>query len=336
MKFNRQTNVVVIGGGTGSFTLLSSLKQHTDSLTALVSMADDGGSTGVLRDELGTLPPGDIRQCLVALSDSPKLRDLFDYRFSEGSFKGHAIGNVLLSALEKMTGNFNEAIDTAAEILRIKGRVLPVTLDNVRLKMEWSEASVILKGERVIDAELFEHDPRRAILSLVPKARVNPAAIRAIKSADLIVVAPGDVYTSLGALLVVDGIGDALCQTQAPVMYVCNLVTKKGQTEDFTVSDHVDELERLAGCHCIDYVLYNQQQPDTAVAQRYEEEDAYLVVIDQERLNQRHYRSIGGEFLGKIARAHDGDSLPVTRSLIRHDATAVAESIISVYNTAQQ
>lgn len=336
MRFNRHVNVVVIGGGTGSFTLLNSLKRHTDVLTALVSMADDGGSTGVLRDELGTLPPGDVRQCLVALSDSPKLRDLFDYRFTEGTFKGHAMGNVLLSAMEKMTGSFSDAVETAAEILRIKGRVIPVTLDNVRLKMEWPMVSVILNGERVIDAEYFEHDPRRATLSLVPQPVINPDAIVAIKNADLIIIAPGDMYTSLGALLVVDGIGEALVQATAPVMYVCNLVTKKGQTEGFTVSGHVDELERLAGGECIDYVVYNQQQPDAELAKRYEQEGAYLVGVDSDELQKRHYQAVGGDFLGVVATAHDGDSLPVTRSLIRHDAAAVARTVISIYNTAKQ
>lgn len=334
MKFNRHTNVVVIGGGTGSFTILSSLKQHTDSLVALVSMADDGGSTGVLRDELGTLPPGDVRQCLVALSDSPKLRDLFNYRFTEGTFKGHPLGNVLLSGMEKMTGSFNEAVEMASEILRIEGTVIPATLDDVRLKMEWPEASVILRGERVIDAKYFDHDPRRATLSLVPRPVVNPAALDAIAAADLIVIAPGDMYTSLGALLVIDGMGPALKAARASVMYVCNLVTKKGQTEGFTVSQHADELERLAGGAFIDYVLYNKQQPDAELAKRYKQENAFLVTIDKAALAKRPYVAVGGNFLGPIAIAHAGDSLPVTRSLIRHDTAAVADMVISLYNAS--
>lgn len=335
MKFNKSTNVVVVGGGTGSFTVLNGLKTRTDSLTALVSMADDGGSTGVLRDELGTLPPGDIRQCLVALSDSPRLRDLFNYRFEEGTFQGHALGNVLLSALEKMTGSFSEAVETASEILRISGKVVPVTLDNVRLKMEWPGASVILHGERVIDAEYFEHDPRKAQLSLVPAPSINPIALEAIKNADMIVVAPGDIYTSLGALLVIDGVAAALRNANAPVVYVCNLVTKKGQTEGFSVSAHADELERLAGGSFIDYVLYNKQQPDQTLAQRYEDEEAYLVDVDRSELGIRHYKAIGGDFLGAIAKPHDGDSLPVTRSLIRHDVEAVADALVNLYNTEQ-
>ena len=172
--------IAVIGGGTGSFTLLTALKEHTKQLAAIVNMVDDGGSTGVLRDELGTLPPGDIRQCLVALSNSPKVRDLFNYRFDEGTFGGHSFGNILLTALEKVTGNFSEAVETASEILRVKGTVIPSTLDSVRLRMQWEDISLELNGERVIDAEHFKHDPRRATLSLVPEPAVNPTARVAI------------------------------------------------------------------------------------------------------------------------------------------------------------
>lgn len=324
--------IAVIGGGTGSFTLLSALKEYSHSIAALVNMADDGGSTGVLRDELGTLPPGDVRQCLVALSDSPKVRDLFNYRFEEGTFQGHAFGNLLLSALEKMTGNFSEAVETASDILRVNGVVVPVTLDDVRLKMEWSETSLILNGERVIDAGHFEQDPRRATLSLVPDAKVNPMAVSAIEQADLVVIAPGDLYTSLGPLLVIDGIGQALQNTNAPVVYVSNLVTKKGQTEGFTVSDHADEIERFAGAPVLDYVLYNQQQPGAELAKRYEAEDAYLVEVDTKALAAKNYKAIGGNFLGAVAEEHKNDVLPVTRSLIRHDSAAVAGALMGLYN----
>lgn len=328
--------IVVIGGGTGSFMLLSALKEYTDSISALVNMADDGGSTGVLRDELGTLPPGDVRQCLVALSDSPKIRDLFNYRFEEGTFEGHAFGNLLLSALEKVTGSFSEAVETASEILRVNGKVIPATLDNVRLKMEWSERSVILQGERVIDADYFAHDPRRATLSLVPGAHANPDALMAIQAADLIVIAPGDLYTSLGPLLVIDGIGEALQVATAPVIYAANLVTKQGQTDGFTVSDHADEIERFAGRPILDYVLYNSQKPDSELAERYKQEGAYLVEADTEILGKKPYHGIAGKFLGAMAsRDKHKEASVVTRSLIRHDSVAVARAIIEVYKNAR-
>jgi len=324
--------IAVIGGGTGSFVLLSALKEHTKQLAAIVNMVDDGGSTGVLRDELGTLPPGDVRQCLVALSDSPKIRDLFNYRFEEGTFGGHPFGNILLTALEKVTGSFSEAVETASDILRINGMVVPATLDDVRLRMEWPGASTILRGERVIDADYFKYDPRRATLSLVPSATANPTALAAIEQADMVVITPGDLYTSLGPLLIIDGIAEALKSTKAICVYVSNLVTKHGQTTDFTVSDHADEIERFVGAPFLDYVFYNEQTPAKEVAHRYEEEDAFLVKIDKNALRKAKYKAIPGNFLGKIAQSDRSDLLPVTRSLIRHDAGAVADALISLYD----
>lgn len=326
-----ETRIAVIGGGTGSFTILSALKRHTSRIAAIVNMADDGGSTGVLRDELGTLPPGDVRQCLVALSDSPRIRELFNYRFEEGTFGGHSFGNILLTALEKTTGNFAEAVETASEILRINGMVVPGTLDDVRLRMEWPETSLVLHGERVIDADYFKHDPRRATLALTPNPTPNPTAIAAIEQADLVLIAPGDLYTSLGPLLVIDGIGDALRRTKATVAYVCNLVTKAGQTAGFTVSDHASEIERFAGGQCLDYVIYNEAQPTAAVAERYKAEDAYLVEYDKAALDTAHYKAVGGRFIGGMAEEHTADILPVTRSLIRHDATAVVQAALDLY-----
>lgn len=331
-----ELKIAVIGGGTGSFTLLSALKEHTSQIAALVNMADDGGSTGVLRDELGALPPGDVRQCLVALSTSPKVRDLFDYRFEEGTFQGHSFGNILLSALEKVTGDFSEAVETASEILRVNGTVIPATLDDVRLKLEWPEVSVVLNGERVIDADYFKNDPRKAILSLTPTANANPMALKAIEEADLIVIAPGDLYTSLGPLLVIDGIGEALIKSPAKKIYVSNLVTKRGQTEGFAVSDHADEIERFAGGPFLDYVLFNYQQPDEQLAERYkEQEGALLVAIDHDKLADKHYVAVGGNFLGLVAERHTADVLPVTRSLIRHDSASVANAIIELYEQSR-
>ncbi len=330
-----EVKIAVIGGGTGSFTMLSALKKYTSQIAAIVSMADDGGSTGVLRDELGTLPPGDVRQCLVALSDSPKVRDLFEYRFDAGTFSGHSFGNVLLTALEKITGDFSQAVETASDILRIRGVVIPATLDNVRLKMEWEEKSVVLHGERVIDAEYFKQDPRKARLSLTPSAIANPMALKAIQQADIIVIAPGDLYTSLGPLLVIDGIGDALRRSKAKKIYVSNLVSKHGQTDGFTVGDHASEIERFAGLPFLDAVLYNKQQPSIEIAERYEQEKGYVTKVDEENLTAQHYKAIGGDFLGSMAEASGADTLIGKRSLIRHDADAVAKEILRVYRNAK-
>lgn len=326
--------IAVVGGGTGSFTLLSALKNHTKQLAAIVNMSDDGGSTGVLRDELGVLPPGDVRQCLVALSDSPKIRDLFNYRFEEGTFGGHSFGNILITALEKVTGDFSEAVQTASEILRVSGTVIPATLDNVRLKMEWPDASIILHGERVIAADYFKHDPRQATLSLIPCAVASPSAIMAIKQADMVVIAPGNLYASLGPLLVIDGIAEALKCTNAICVYVSNLVTKQGQTDGFTVSDYAAEIERFVGRPFLDYVLYNKQTPTKTVSNRYALEGAYIVKANKAKLKKATYKSVSGNFLGQMAEAKKSDILSVTRSLIRHDSESVACALIDLYNHA--
>lgn len=324
-------NIVVIGGGTGSFTILSALKYYSNNIKAIVNMVDDGGSTGVLRDELGALPPGDVRQCLVALSDSPKIRNLFNYRFDRGTFKGHSFGNIFLTALEKTSGSFREAVKTAGEILRINGEVIPATLDNARLKMEWPHASIILHNERVIYDEYFKHDPKRAILSLVPEAKANPDATLAIKEADLIIIAPGDIYSSLGPLLVIKGISNAIIENKkAKNVYLVNLVTKHGQTSGFTVSDHASEIERFVGTPFLDYVIYNEQIPSKNLARRYKAEQAFLVEIDNENLNKQHYKAIAGKYLGKIAKRSDADTLLPSRSLIRHDAESIVKDLINL------
>lgn len=325
--------IAVIGGGTGSFTMLSALKRHTSQIAAIVSMADDGGSTGVLRDEHGTLPPGDVRQCLVALSDSDKVRELFEYRFDTGTFNGHSFGNLLLTALEKISGDFAEAVDTASTILRIRGVVVPATLDNIRLQMSWNDKKIELKGERVIDAEYFQNDPRKATLSLVPQARPNPMAIEAIMHADIVVIAPGDLYTSLAPPLIIEGIGKALRRTKATKIYVANLVSKQGQTDNFTVSDHAAEIERFAGGPFLDYVLYNKQLPTDEIAKRYKEEGGFVSRVDEEVLQTQHYKAVGADLLGEMAEMKAGDeTLGVARSLIRHDADAAASEILRIFH----
>lgn len=327
-----ETRIAVIGGGTGSFMILSELKKYTSQIAAVVTMADDGGSTGVLRDELGVLPPGDVRKCLVALSESPKVRDLFDYRFEEGTFKGHSFGNLLLTTLEKVTGNFTEAVETASEILRVNGLVVPATLDNIRLKMEWPNESLVLHGERVIDVHYFQLDPRRATLSLVPNATANPTAIAAIEQADLIIVAPGDLYTSLGPLLVIDGVGEALERSKALKIYVSNLVTKNGQTSGFTVSDHASEIERFAGREFLDVVLYNDEQPTPEIAEAYKAEGSYITQIDDDVLQTKHYKAVSGNFLSAMAAPDTADTLKSGQSLIRHDSDRLVKAILEVYH----
>lgn len=328
----RAPAVVVMGGGTGSFTLLQGLKDLTPNVTAIVNMSDDGGSTGRLRDEYGILPPGDARQCLVALSQTPKLRELFNYRFEDGALQGHAFGNLFLAALEKMTGSFAEAVETASEVLRVQGKVVPATLDNVRLRMSWPDQAVVLSGERVIDVEQFKHDPRKATLSLEPQAKANPVALAAIANADLVVLAPGDLYTSLGPVLVGKGFREALTRTKAPVVYVCNLVTKKGQTDGFDVATHAAEIERFAGAPIIKELLYSTTKPSTNLLKKYAKAGEYWVADEPQRLANEHYKAIGGDFLAPMVTGKmvNGDSLAAHRTFIRHDANKVAQALIKL------
>ena len=223
--------IVTIGGGTGSFNILQGLKKLTPDVTAIISMVDDGGSTGVLRDELGVLPPGDVRQALVALSRSTKImRDLFNYRFSEGSFEGHSFGNIFLSTLEKVTGNFGDAVKATSKVLNIQGRVLPVTLDNSRLVLQYKNGEEV-EGEHLIDEIIFKD--QKPDVFLRPNCEINPDAREAIMEADIVVIAPGTLHGSLIPNLVVDGMSDALAKTNAKIVYIANLVTNYGQTSEY-------------------------------------------------------------------------------------------------------
>ncbi|HTK39583.1 MAG TPA: gluconeogenesis factor YvcK family protein [Patescibacteria group bacterium] len=329
--FADDIKIAVIGGGTGSFTLLTELKNRTEAIAALVNMADDGGSTGVLRDELGALPPGDIRQCLVALSDSPELRDLFNYRFDEGSFKGHAFGNIFISALEKMTGDFAKGVELASEVLNITGVVEPITLTNVSLHMKDGDGTVI-EGEYEIGNRRFTGNTLDFWLE--PRAEANPHALKAIERADIVLIAPGNLYGSLAPALLVDGVGEALAASQAMKLYICNLVTKPGQTDGYTVTDFADEIERLAGTKFLDAVIYNTDQPSQALLDRYASEGELAVLYDEEKSSKAHYDVVGAGLLsGRIWRNKSAsDPIASTRTLIRHDPVAAADAVLEYYH----
>ncbi len=293
-------------------------------------MADDGGSTGQLRDELGALPPGDVRQCLVALSESEKVRDLFNYRFEEGSFKGHAFGNLFLTALEKMTGNFAEAVETAADVLNIVGAVHPVTLDPVTLVMKGSNGDVTEGEFKIGNANFGEN--MRPEMSLIPKAVLNPEARATILAADMVVIAPGNIYGSLAPALIVPGMTEALAETKAKKIYVCNLATKPGQTDGFSVADFAAEIERFAGTP-LDYVLYNNQKPSKYLIDRYASDGEFSVEFDEAKLKKQHYQAIGGNFVSSERRKQPNaaDAIAATRTLIRHDADAIARQLMRIY-----
>lgn len=324
---------VVIGGGTGSFAVLSGLKSYCRDITALVSMADDGGSTGELRDELGVLPPGDVRQCLVALSEDPGVtRDLFNYRFDEGRLGGHSFGNLFLTALEKVTGNFAEAVEAASEVLKITGKVLPMTLDNVKLTALLGSKKRI-EGQHKIDTADIIAAGGKPWLLLEPEAKINPEADKAIRDADLVIIAPGDLYTSIGAALIIKGVNQALESTKATVVYVNNLVTKPGQTTGMGILEHVEEIERFCGRN-IDYVLYNTQKPDTELFSKYSREGEYFIEPNLDELGKKHYKAVGeGLIAGGVIEKKRSDKIAHTRSFIRHDPEKLAKALMRIYFT---
>lgn len=324
--------IVVMGGGTGSFAVLSGLRTSSCIISAIVTMSDNGGSSGLLRDELGVLPPGDIRQCLVALSNAHKpLRELFTYRFKNGGLKGHTMGNIFLAALQDLTGSFEKAIETAGEVLQIKGRVLPVTLENVELRARLKNGD-LLKGENAITTSLLLQRVGIEKLSLAPHAKANPKAIRAIREADLFVLAPGNLYCSLIPNLLVKGISEAIAKSKARKVYVCNLVTKKGQTENFHVHHFVEELERWAGRTLFDTVLYNSERPSETLLKKYKKQGELVVFKKTARIREG-LEFYGAPFLSKrIPVLEKADALAHQRSFIRHDSKKLASVLLSLLN----
>jgi|SRR3989344_651945 len=269
--------VVVIGGGTGVFAVLSGLRSHSLNLTAIVSMADDGGSSGVLRDEFGILPPGDVRRALVALStESGILRELFNYRFENGRLAGHSFGNIFLSALAKIKGDFASAVIEASRVLNIRGQVLPVTLDDVRL-------NAVLKGGEIIKGEANIDIPKTKIRAkiekvwLSPEAKINVGAKEAILQADIIIIGPGDLYTSLIPNLLVLGVPEAIKKSKAKKVYVCNLMTKFGETDGFKAEDFTQEIEKYLGKNVLNYAVFNSRKPALNILAKYRREKSEFI-----------------------------------------------------------
>jgi uncharacterized cofD-like protein len=319
---NNRPKIVVIGGGTGTFVALSGLKKYPVDLTAVITMMDSGGSSGKLRDELGVLPPGDVRQSLVALAKSSKLlRDMFNYRFIEGGLKGHTFGNIFLSTLAKTTGSMKQAIEEVGKILRIQGRVVPVTYEKSDLCVELEDGKII-EGETHID-EMKKRERRAKIVKayLKPQIKANPDAQEAIKNADVILIGPGDLYTSIIPNLLVSGIAKALKESKAKKIYVLNLMTKHGQTTQYAASDHVKDLEKYIGSHILNMVLVNKRQPKEEALAWYKDYQEYPVADDLH--DASGYKVIRENLIKDvIIEKEAADNLK--RSIIRHDPEKLA------------
>jgi uncharacterized cofD-like protein len=324
----QKRNVVTIGGGTGSFVVLSGLKNYEIDLNAIVTMMDSGGSTGKLRDQLGVLPPGDLRQALVALSEASDIwRKLFTYRFEAGDLKGHNFGNIFLSAIEKITDSNQEAIDRAADILQTSGRVIPITFDKCTLCAEYEDGSVI-EGESNID-ENEKAGIRIRNIFLKPPANINLEAKRALERANVLIFGPGDLYTSILPNLLVSGVRETLQYVKAKKVFVVNLMTKVGQTEGFKVSDFINEIEKYLGEGSLSYVVVNSKKPSDDLINRYKEVDKVLPVEDDVGGTYRRAKIIRANILSDYA-YDKSSSDDLKRSLIRHDPDKLAKVLYRI------
>lgn len=296
----RGPKIVVIGGGTGQSVLLRGLKEYTSNITAVVTVADDGGSSGQLRGELGMPPPGDIRNCLVALADTePLLETLFQYRFKQGdSLGGHSFGNLFLAAMSQILG-FTDAVKASGKVLAIRGKVLPVTEENLKLK------AICTDGQEIYGESNIGLTPKPiSRLELVPQgSKALPEVLEAIAGADAIVVGPGSLYTSLLPNLLVDGVVDAITASKAVKMYVCNIMTQVQETRSFTAAEHLEVISRHVGTNLFDYIIVNKQPIGDELLQRYAEEGAEPVAIDWDRLRKTGTRVLAADLLqpGQVA-----------------------------------
>jgi uncharacterized cofD-like protein len=330
--------VVVIGGGTGTHTVLRGLKQYQKQLdiTAVVTMADSGGSTGRLRDEFGYLPVGDVRMALAALADDTDehdelVRQLFLYRFEKGNgLSGHNFGNLLLVALTDILGGEEAAIKAAARLLGVRGNVLPVTTATVDLVAAYTDG-VVVTGEHSIDEPTIDRTLQRIVkLSLTPAATISEVAEAAILQADLIVLGPGDLYTSILANCVVEGVAAAIQNASADVVYVANLMTKLGQTSGMGVAEHVAEIARYTG-RVPDVVLVNTAPLPVDLVGRYAADHEHPVIFNCE---SDHYRVIPADLLAtEEVKRSGGDTLK--RSLIRHDSRKLARKLVEIVRQSQ-
>lgn len=315
---DKPKHIVVIGGGTGTYTVLSGLKKHPIYLSAIVSMADDGGSTGVLREEFGILPPGDVRRALIALSHQPNqfLVDLFNYRFKEGGVNGHNFGNLILTALERVTGNFEQAVEKAAQMLDVRnGQVIPVTLSKISLACELEDGSVV-RGETNIDVPKHDGTLRVARAWIEPKGRPNPRAIRVIKDADLIIVGPGDLYTSIIPNFLVPGVREAVIKSDAKKIYIMNLMTKYGETHGFVAEDFLETIEGYLDKKIFDIALVNSKKPAESLLKKYRKENSFFIDDFFTRPpGTRKPKLVHSDFLR-------------AGSLIRHDPEKLAHAIM--------
>lgn len=323
----RQPKIVVVGGGTGLSTMLRGLKEHTEDITAVVSVADDGGGSGVLRREMHMLPPGDIRNCILALSKTePVMEKLLRYRFQSGSLSGQNFGNLFLAAMNKIfDGDFVTAVKNVSSVLRVRGKVLPVTATDVELVARMENGQRIV-GESEIGNAVNQCGCRIKQVSLAAKHKdekicVVPEVVEELQQADLIVLGPGSLYTSILPNLVVPGFAESVKASKAPVVYINNIMTQPGETDGYTAFDHVEAILSHTSPDFIDYCIVNSQKVDTPLLCRYIEQDSEVVSLDEQRFRDAGIRIFPRDLVGIVDNRY-----------IRHDTGVLADAILDVLN----
>lgn len=319
--------ITILGGGTGSYLVISALKKHQVDLSAVVTMMDSGGSTGRLRDQLGVLPPGDLRQCLVALSDAPELwRKLFSYRFENGDFAGHSFGNIMISALEKVSKNYDEVLDELHYLMKCVGRVYPAALTNANIKVTYNTG-------RTVDSETLLDDPSPdggniVKAEAIPPTIANSASIKAIASADYIIAGPGDLYSSIISISLMEGVREAVKHSPAKFIYILNLMTKSSQTLNYAATDHIRDMTTYFGRQP-DICIVNSEPFDPEMLKQYVSHDESPVVNDL-TLDSYSGKIITAPLLDTSAYVSSSQVLAskYAHSIIRHDVNKL-EAVLS-------
>jgi uncharacterized cofD-like protein len=313
-QLSRGPKVVAIGGGTGLSVLLSGLKEYTSNITAIVTVADSGGSSGRLRQQFDMLPPGDIRNCLVALADAPVLmRDLFQFRFDKSSeLSGHSFGNLFITAMTRLTGDFEKAVKETSKVLALRGQVIPSTLNNVTLVAKHNDGSVT-EGESLIPEA---HSPINKVYLKPEGSPATPEALKAIEEAQIIVLGPGSLYTSIIPNLLIKDITDALISTNAIKIYVCNIMTQPGETDNFSAFSHVRTLVDHSHTRALDYCIVNTGAISAETLSRYAQQNSRPVVNDRRNIENMGYRVIQ-------------EDMVVAEDVVRHDHLKLAKIILS-------
>ncbi|MBU4311661.1 MAG: YvcK family protein [Candidatus Omnitrophica bacterium] len=314
-QLEKGPRIVVIGGGTGLSVLLHGLKEQSSNLTAIVTVADDGGSSGRLREQFDILPPGDIRNCLVALADAePLMRDLFQFRFgNESELKGHSFGNLFITAMSKVTGDFEKAIKESSKVLAIRGRVIPSTFDKVQLVAEYQNGQKT-KGETKIVEQAF---PIRRVFLEPVNCRPSKESFEAIDEADIIILGPGSLYTSVIPNLLVSGIADRIALSRAPKVYVCNVMTQAGETDNYTAFDHLNTVISHTRPDIVNSCIVNTGVVPPELLKKYEEENAYPVLADSDKIIEKGYSVIEEDIIN-------------TKDYVRHDAGKFSKIIMDL------